>query len=87
MHLKKDMEHMHRLKKIEGQVRGVIRMMKDDRDCEEIIVQLIAIRSGITRLMIERLKERLIECLKEKEDGRLKEDFSVILDKALRFLK
>ena len=36
-----------RLRKIEGQVRGVQRMVEDDRYCVDILVQLAAIRSAV----------------------------------------
>ena len=35
-----------RLRRIEGQVRGVQKMVDDDRDCHEVIQQLSAIRSA-----------------------------------------
>jgi DNA-binding FrmR family transcriptional regulator len=38
-------ELQKRLKRIEGQVRGVQRMLDEDRDCHEIVQQLAAIRS------------------------------------------
>ena len=36
-----------RLKKIEGQIRGIQRMVEDDRECESIITQLVAARAAI----------------------------------------
>ena len=38
---------LKRLKKIEGQIRGLQRMVADERDCESIITQLAAVRSAI----------------------------------------
>ena len=38
---------LKRLKKIEGQVRGVHRMIENSRDCESIITQLAVIRSAV----------------------------------------
>lgn len=81
------MEHIQRLKRIEGQVRGVISMIEQHRECEEILVQLAAIRSGITKVMIERLKERLVKCLTEgKDQMQVKEDFANILNKLMKFM-
>jgi DNA-binding FrmR family transcriptional regulator len=37
---------LNRLRRIEGQVRGVERMIEDGRDCESIITQLGAVRSA-----------------------------------------
>ena len=36
-----------RLKRIEGQLRGLQKMVADDRDCESIVTQLAAVRSAI----------------------------------------
>ena len=36
-----------RLKKIEGQIRGLQKMVADERDCESIVTQLAAVRSAI----------------------------------------
>lgn len=38
---------MRRLKKIEGQTRGVQKMIEDGRDCESILTQLAAVRSAV----------------------------------------
>ena len=40
-------ELQKRLKRIEGQVRGVQKMLDEDRDCHEIVQQLSAIRSAV----------------------------------------
>ena len=38
---------LKRLKRIEGQVRGIQKMLVDGRDCESLVTQLTAIRSAI----------------------------------------
>jgi len=38
---------LKRLKKIEGQIRGLQKMVSDERDCESIVTQLAAVRSAI----------------------------------------
>jgi len=38
---------LKRLKRIEGQVRGIQKMIDDGRDCESLITQLAAVRSAI----------------------------------------
>ncbi len=62
-------------------------MIEQNRECEDILVQLAAIRSGITKVMIERLKERLIKCLTEgKDQVQVKQDFANILNKLMKFM-
>jgi|GEM_PF-438392 len=43
-------EVLNRLKKIEGQVRGVYKMIEDCRSCGEIVIQLAAIRAAVNRV-------------------------------------
>lgn len=38
---------LKRLKRIEGQVRGIQRMIESGRDCESVVTQLTAVRSAI----------------------------------------
>ena len=38
---------LRRLKKIEGQVRGIEKMVVDGRDCESLVIQLVAARSAV----------------------------------------
>lgn len=60
-----------RLARIEGQLRGVQKMIDEDRDCREILQQLIAIRSGIHSASLNFLQEVATECLLElgEENG------------------
>ena len=43
---KKD-DHLKRLRRIEGQIRGIAKMLESDRPCEDVVTQLMAVRSGI----------------------------------------
>ena len=52
-----------RLKKIEGQVRGVQTMVSDERDCNEILQQLVAVRSAVQSATTLFLQEYASSCL------------------------
>lgn len=41
---------MRRMKRIEGQARGIQRMLEEGEDCEQIIIQLGAIKAAINRV-------------------------------------
>ena len=56
-----------RLARIEGQLRGVQKMIDDERDCREVLQQLIAIRSGIQSASLNFLHEVATECLLDME--------------------
>lgn len=43
-------EMLARLKKIEGQVRGVQKMIADGRGCSEVVIQLAAIKAAVNRV-------------------------------------
>jgi DNA-binding FrmR family transcriptional regulator len=38
---------LKRLKRLEGQIRGIEKMIAEDRDCVSIVMQLAAVRSGV----------------------------------------
>ncbi len=61
-----------RLRRIEGQVRGVAKMVEEDRDCREIIQQLAAIRSATNQvsLMVARAYASQCLCQPLEEDDR-----------------
>ncbi len=57
-----------RLRRIEGQVRGVAKMVEDDRDCREIIQQLAAIRSATNQVSLMVARSYASKCLCEPLD-------------------
>jgi DNA-binding FrmR family transcriptional regulator len=54
---------LNRLKRVEGQVRGVARMVEEDRYCIDILTQLQAVRAALARVETEILKEHLGHCI------------------------
>jgi len=56
---------VRRLRKIEGQVRGVIRMIEEDRYCIDVLQQISAIRSALTKAESEILRAHAASCVEE----------------------
>lgn len=56
-------EITNRLKRIEGQVRGLQRMVSDERDCEAILTQLMAARAALDRVGVLIAREFVHECM------------------------
>lgn len=56
-------ELLARLRKIEGQVRGVQRMVEEDRYCVDILVQLAAIRSAVNAVGQSLLETHVRGCV------------------------
>jgi DNA-binding FrmR family transcriptional regulator len=54
---------LNRLNRIEGQVRGVVRMVEEDRYCIDVLTQLRAVRAALSRVETEMLKDHLDHCI------------------------
>ena len=52
-----------RLRRIEGQVRGVQKMLDDGRDCSDVLQQLAAIRSAVHQTALVLVRSYASECL------------------------
>ena len=63
MHRNDKPQLLNRLKRIEGQVRGVARMVEDDRYCIDVMTQLRAVRAALSRVESELLKGHLGHCI------------------------
>ena len=61
-----------RLKIAEGQIRGIIEMVEEDRYCDEILIQIAAIEKSLESIGKEIIKGHLRTCVKEDlEKGNL----------------
>ena len=54
---------MRRLKRIEGQVRGLARMVEDDRYCIDVVTQVSAVRAALRRAEEEILADHVAHCV------------------------
>lgn len=60
-----DKSVINRLKRIEGQLRGVINMIEEKKDCKEVVTQLSASRTGIDRTIGLIVSMNLEQCIRE----------------------
>jgi DNA-binding FrmR family transcriptional regulator len=60
---------LNRLSRIEGQVRGVARMVEEDRYCIDILTQIQAVRAALARVETEMLKDHLGHCIEAAITG------------------
>ena len=80
-----------RLHRIEGQVRGVEKMVVDDRYCIDILTQIGAVTTALESLGLQILDEHVKHCVAgalasgDEEDARLKSE--ELLDAVKRFAK
>jgi len=54
---------LKRLSRIEGQVRGLARMVEEDRYCIDIVTQIGAVRAALRRVEEEILREHVAHCV------------------------
>ncbi len=76
-----------RLKRIAGQVNGVIKMLEDDKSCEDVLMQLSAVESATKSLARLIIKSHLTHCIVEAvNDNNLErvEEFSTILERYIK---
>lgn len=52
-----------RLSRIEGQVRGLARMVEEDRYCIDIVTQISAVRAALRRVEEEVLRDHVAHCI------------------------
>jgi DNA-binding FrmR family transcriptional regulator len=64
-------EVVNRLKRIEGQVRGSLRMLEEQEECKSVVTQLSAIRSAVDRTIALIVSKNLEQCLiNDLQEGR-----------------
>lgn len=54
---------LNRLNRIEGQVRGLSRMVEEDRYCIDVLTQLQAVRAALSRVEGQVLKDHMDHCV------------------------
>ncbi|PZQ57325.1 MAG: transcriptional regulator [Phenylobacterium zucineum] len=54
---------LNRLNRVEGQVRGIGRMVEEDRYCIDILTQLQAVRAALAKVETEMLRDHLGHCI------------------------
>ncbi len=55
-----------RLRRIEGQIRGIIGMLADGKSCEEVVTQILAARAAMDRVAMELLKCQVEQALADQ---------------------
>ena len=69
---------LQRLKRIEGQARGLQRMVNERRDCHDIITQLLAARSALDRVGLMLLDNHLERCFPVADEAAKGIDLSAL---------
>lgn len=65
---------LKRLARIEGQVRGLQRMVEEEKECEQILAQLAAVRAALDTVGTHLISHRMRECLEDESGVTLEPD-------------
>lgn len=80
--MKCDRKTMNRLKRAQGQMNGILKMMEDERSCEDIVTQLRATRSSIDKIIALITTENLMLTIESVQPLERKDS----IDAALKLL-
>lgn len=58
----------NRVKRIEGQVRGLLKAMEEEKDCRDVVNQMTAARNALDRAVALVVSRNLEECIREEKD-------------------
>lgn len=86
MDIKKDMQN--RLRRIEGQVKGIEKMIENEANCKDILIQIAAIRSAINKvggIVLENYAKGCI--IKDDGDTLSKDKVDELMEALLMFIK
>lgn len=83
---KKDLQD--RLRRIEGQVRGIQRMLSEDAYCVDVLTQISAVTSAMEKVGLRLLKDHLRGCVSDamRSKGRGEEKVEEVVRVVERFL-
>ncbi|SDX47417.1 metal-sensitive transcriptional regulator [Salimicrobium album] len=58
----------NRLKRVEGQIRGILKMMDEGKECKDVVTQLSAARSAMDRSLAYIVAKNLETCIRDAEN-------------------
>ncbi len=62
---------LKRLKRIRGQVDGIIKMYSECRECGDVVTQIAAVRAALSGVGKELLKSEAVACAKNNKGSKL----------------
>lgn len=78
------LKQIPQMKKIEGQVRGIIKMIEEERYCIDILHQFRAVQSGLNSIELKILKSHIENCIKDsiksKNSGKSQELIDEVME-------
>ena len=63
---------LHNLRRIEGQIKGLQRMITEDRQCDEILTQIMAAKAALDRVTNDLVETQMERCFSEHSPEEVK---------------
>ena len=76
-----------RVNKVEGQIRGIKKMIDEEKYCVDVLTQVKAARSALKSIELSVLEGHLNHCLMAAIDSKSKQDASKKVEEILTLLK
>ncbi|MCM3760780.1 metal-sensing transcriptional repressor [Alkalihalobacillus oceani] len=87
-HDKEKEQLVNRLKRIEGQVRGIQNMIENDRYCVDILIQISAIQAAMKKVSLHLMEDHTRHCVKDAiQKGNGDEAISELMEVVERLTK
>ena len=83
--MKCDEKIMNRMKRAEGQMRGIQKMMEEGKECYDIMIQLSAVRSSIESVMGIMVAENMKDCFENPMEDPTEQ--SEKIEQAMKMIK
>lgn len=64
--MKYDDKVKNRMKRVEGQIRGALKMMEEEKDCKDVVTQLSAAKTALDRTSALIVSKNLEQCIREE---------------------
>jgi DNA-binding FrmR family transcriptional regulator len=78
---------LKRLRRIEGQVRGVEKMVEEDRYCIDVVTQITAIESALDKVALELLEDHANHCVIGGDPAKQEERTEELMGAVCRLLR
>lgn len=69
-----------RLKRVKGQVEGIIKMYEECRECADVVVQVVAVRAALGAVGKEMLTDKAMSCVKSKDHLQMEKTLKQLFD-------
>ena len=62
-----DKKLKNRVKRVEGQLRGVLKMMEENKECRDVVTQMSAARNALDRTLALIVSQNVEECIRNEK--------------------